>query len=141
MLKVAKTFGHFYMMPRYFAVDFIFVSEVKMAELNKKHRSIDKSTDVLTLPLFDRKFFDKANKKQWKFYKSQGKLFLGDVFICTSVAEKNSVEYGHTKEREICFLALHGLLHILGFDHQSEKEQEYFEVVQRIILQANKVVR
>lgn len=100
-----------------------FVDGEEIKGLNKKFREIDKETDVLSFPNLE-----KTPKQKLKEFESErnvddGILFLGDIVICKKVAYAQAKEYGHSKKREVCFLALHGLLHLLGYDH-IEKEDE-----------------
>ena len=103
-----------------------FVSEVAIQKLNQEHRGVDKITDVLTFPLLDLKvgtfiteeIFAKEKHPQTNL------LELGDIIICENVAKMQAEKYGHSLTREIVFLALHGFLHILGFDHQTDEEEK-----------------
>jgi probable rRNA maturation factor len=83
---------------RKWTVSISFVSRSEMKKLNKKYRHRNKPTDVLS------------------FSMKEGKL-LGDVVICPSVAKVNAVKYGSTFRSEIARLVVHGLLHLLGYDH------------------------
>ena len=65
----------------------------------------------------------------------EGILFLGDIVICKKVAYKQAKEYGHSKKREICFLALHGLLHLLGYDHIEKKDEKLMTKTANSILE------
>ena len=98
-----------------------FVSEDEIKNLNQKFRNIDKVTDVLSFPNLDKK----ADEKLSNFASEvvEGQLFLGDIVICKPQAKRQAKEYEHSLKRELCFLALHGLLHLLGYDH-IEKEDE-----------------
>lgn len=100
-----------------------FVNEEEIRDLNKTHREIDRATDVLSFPNLQ-----KHPKQSLKEFGSEinpddGCLFLGDIVICKKVAKMQAKDYGHSVNREVCFLALHGLLHLLGYDH-IEKEDE-----------------
>ncbi|MGN1200920.1 MAG: rRNA maturation RNase YbeY [Candidatus Caccovivens sp.] len=99
-----------------------FVDEKEIKELNKNFRQIDKITDVLSFPNLQKS----PSQKLAEFdneVDDEGKLLVGDIVICKRVAYAQAKEYGHSKKREVCFLALHGLLHLLGYDH-IEKEDE-----------------
>lgn len=94
----------------------ILIDDQQMHEMNKIYRNIDRSTDVLT-------FVDEYEED-----------YLGDVFINTLAIETQAKEYGHSKKREFCFLVTHGLLHLLGYDHQTkDEEQEMFNLQERIL--------
>ncbi len=100
-----------------------FVSEEKIKQLNKDFRNVDRVTDVLSFPNLN-KNVDQTLKEFEQEKDEDGILFLGDIVICKKVAYKQAKEYGHSKKREVCFLALHGLLHLLGYDHIEKKDEE-----------------
>ncbi|MBU1144165.1 MAG: rRNA maturation RNase YbeY [Firmicutes bacterium] len=102
----------------------VFVSQEEIRELNKQFRNIDKSTDVLSFPNDDE--FDSS---------------IGDIFISIEQARLQASDYGHSFEREIGFLAVHGYLHLLGFDHQTKSEEEFMVLAQEKILKKAKLER
>ena len=102
----------------------IFVSQEEIRELNKTFRNIDKSTDVLSFPNDDE--LDSS---------------IGDIFISIEQARLQANDYGHSFEREIGFLAVHGYLHLLGFDHHSESEEKLMIEAQENILKKAKLER
>lgn len=94
----------------------IFVSNDEIHDINREFRHTDRVTDVISFALEDNE------KEVFKEYR-----ILGDVYIAIDVAYDQAVEYNHSREREVCFLATHGLLHLLGFDHMTfEEEKEMF---------------
>jgi len=102
-----------------------FVSSDAIRKLNKEYRQVDKPTDVLSFPFFDLKNgtgLEKATKDD-KF--DVGGIFeLGDIVICEEIATLQAKNLGHGKKREICFLATHGFLHLLGFDHVDPDDEK-----------------
>jgi probable rRNA maturation factor len=97
------------------------VTEDAMRALNREHRGKDAVTDVLSFP---------------------GSLGgLGDIVLCPAVATAQAEEYGHSLEREMAFLAIHGLLHLLGYDHQDEAGEQAMCEEQEKILEALNIVR
>lgn len=86
-----------------------FVDDERIRELNKMHRDIDKSTDVLSFPLGEDGVYDKNMET--------GACLLGDIVISVPTAVRQAEEYGHTLQREIGFLTVHSMLHLLGYDH------------------------
>jgi len=93
-----------------------FVSATEIQKLNHDYRGKDVETDVLSFPGFP------------------GGLALGDVVICLEVAKQQALEYNHSYERELSFLAVHGLLHLLGYDHETpQAEAEMCEVQEKIM--------
>ncbi len=102
----------------------IFVDENEIRRINKEFRKIDKVTDVISFALIDDKDLVQTNE-------------LGDIFICVEKAIAQSEEYGHSKEREFAFLAVHGYLHLCGYDHQTpEEEKEMFSLQEEILTKA-----
>lgn len=99
-----------------------FANEEQIHNLNKEYRDVDRATDVLSFPMLDKNY--KQNISLFKDDVSpDGNLYLGDIVICKTVAKRQAKQYKHSLKREISFLALHGLLHLYGYDH-IEKEDE-----------------
>ena len=106
-------------------VEVTFVDDNEIHELNKEFRNIDRSTDVLSFPLGENGVYD-TNP-------APGAKMLGDVVISLEHAVAQAEEYGHTLQREVAFLTVHSMLHLLGYDHinggieaetMREKEEE-----------------
>ena len=97
-----------------------FVDEGKIRELNKKHRNVDKVTDVLSFPMLNIKPEQSLKEFKDNFF---SQINLGDIVICTKKARAQAKEFGHSYSREIAFLALHGLLHLLGYDHIEQGDE------------------
>ena len=95
-----------------FEFNIIFVGKKMIQEVNKTYRGVDRVTDVISFALEDNKTID-LNVR-----------LLGDIYICLDRAHEQSVEYGHSFLREICFLSIHGFLHLLGYDHMKKEEEE-----------------
>ena len=91
----------------------IIVDENRIKDLNREHRNIDKVTDVISFALEDD---DTFNLEEYRI--------LGDIYICIEKVKKQAEEYGHSFKRELSFLAIHGLLHLLGYDHMNKEEEE-----------------
>lgn len=86
-----------------------FVNDAQIQELNKQHRNIDKATDVLSFPLGENGEYD-VNLET-------GAKVLGDIVISMERAVAQAEEYGHPLQREVAFLTVHSMLHLLGYDH------------------------
>lgn len=116
------------------SVSINFVSDEEIQRLNREFRNIDKVTDVLSFPNLNKT----SNEKLKKFRKladfDTNLLFLGDIVISKNVAKKQAREYEHSLKREVCFLALHGFLHLLGFDHIKEEDEKIMTKLQSKIL-------
>ena len=91
----------------------IIVNEDKIHEINKKYRNIDKPTDVISFALEDDDTMINLDDIR----------VLGDIYICIEKVISQSKEYGHSFERELTFLAIHGLLHLLGYDHMNKEDE------------------
>ncbi len=91
----------------------IIVDNNYIHELNKNYRSIDRETDVITFALED----------DDKVVNGSDTRVLGDIYISIDKAKAQAEEYGHSFLREICFLAVHGFYHLLGYDHQTKEEE------------------
>ena len=101
----------------------IMVDEEEIQELNKTYRGIDKKTDVITFALEDGDDFRNPELR-----------VLGDIYISIPVAYEQAEIYGHSRIREICFLATHGILHLLGYDHMDEiEEKEMFSLQEELL--------
>ena len=95
----------------------------EIKNINKIYRGKDSVTDVISFALEDDTTFIKTDFR-----------VLGDIYICLDKALEQSELYGHSFKREICFLAVHGLLHLLGYDHMNESDEKImFELQERIL--------
>lgn len=105
----------------------IIVDNDYIHELNKNYRNIDRPTDVITFALED---YEDGIKLEHRM--------LGDIYISIDKAISQAEEYGHDLRREICFLAVHGFLHLLGYDHMEKEEEEImFSLQEEILNEAN----
>ena len=115
------------------------VDKAEIAELNLQYRQIDRPTDVLSFPACEPNGilnFDKSG-----IIYEKGCICLGDIAICREIMAEQAAEYGHGERRELAFLALHGLLHLMGFDHETEPEAKIMEQTAEEILNKCKVTR
>lgn len=109
------------------------VGKKTIRELNKEHRNIDRVTDVLSFPLLEISEL-KSDIMQDESFSTE----IGDIVICKSRANEQAKEYGHSEMREICFLALHGFLHVLGYDHiEKDDELVMFPLQDKILEKAH----
>ena len=97
----------------------ILVDNNYIHELNKNYRK----TDVITFALEDN---EEVNEEEHRL--------LGDIYISVDKAKSQALEYGHSFKREICFLAVHGFLHLLGYDHMNKHDEEIMFSKQELIL-------
>lgn len=94
-------------------ISLTFVSKEEIRDLNRTYRDIDKPTDVLSFPLIED--FDEIDPEE--------DIMLGDVVICLDKAEEQAKEYGHSREREIVYLFVHSICHLLGYDHMTYEDK------------------
>lgn len=125
---------------KYAVITVSFANTKKIKELNSQYRNVDKATDVLSFPMLDIVYPQKL-KDFYSEVSPDGSLYLGDVVICPKVAKIQAKEYGHSKKREISFLALHGLLHVLGYDHIKKEDEVVMQKTANDILQQLNIKR
>ena len=98
-------------------------------ELNKNYRGIDRETDVISFALEDDKTFN-----------PEGRV-LGDIYISIDKAHSQAIDYGHSFLREFCFLGVHGMLHLLGYDHMNPDDEKIMFTLQEEILNESNILR
>lgn len=110
-------------------VSVTFIDNKKIHKLNLEHRDKDKPTDVLSFPMWEKE--ELADGTAFEGYA----VTLGDIIISAEKAKAQAEEYGHSIERELCFLAVHSTLHLLGYDHEvSEDDEKYMNDKQEEVL-------
>ena len=112
----------------YFSI--IFVNEEEIKRINKEYRGIDKVTDVISFALEDNK--DTINNDL---------RILGDIYICIPRMLEQAKNYGHSIKRELSFLTIHGLLHLLGYDHMEKEDEKELFALQELILNEEGITR
>lgn len=121
---LAQAFGGEYEADCPLSAEIIIVDKEAIRDLNSRFRGIDKVTDVLSFPTLDGIRGRKLEKADYPFdVDGDGTLFLGSVAVCREVAGEQAEEYGHSFERELYYLAAHGLCHLLGYDHMTEDDK------------------
>jgi probable rRNA maturation factor len=122
-----------------YEVSISFVNNDEIRALNKQYRDKDTATDVLSFPLLE---FEETeeNYNDEDEYVQEDKL-LGDIVISLEKAEEQATEYGHSFERELAFLTVHGVLHLLGMDHEDEEQEKEMLQKQDKILQLLEIKR
>lgn len=103
--------------PSYAEISLTFASKEEIRALNRTYRDKDEPTDVLSFPQVED--FDTIPNAD----EPEQELLLGDVVICTEKAEEQAAEYGHSIQRELVYLFVHSVCHLLGFDHMEEAEK------------------
>ena len=106
------------------SAEIIVTDEAEIRRLNAEARGIDAVTDVLSSPSLDGIRGKALKKADFPFeVDEEGKLFLGSIVICEKRAREQAEEYGHSYMRELHYLAVHGLWHLLGYDHMTEEDK------------------
>jgi probable rRNA maturation factor len=117
------------------ALEVVFADKEQIRQLNNDNRHIDKATDVLSFPTLDGICGKKIDKKLFPYdFDEQDNLFLGSIVICTDVAHEQAEEYGHSYERELFYLATHGVCHLLGYDHIEEADKAIMRAKEERVL-------
>jgi probable rRNA maturation factor len=109
-------------------VSVTFVTNEEIQELNRTYRDKDQPTDVLSFPMYE------AEEVDIEVFDESEPLLLGDVVISVPKAKEQAEQYGHSFQRELGFLLVHGFLHLLGYDHQDEKAEKNMFAHQEDIL-------
>lgn len=109
-------------------VSVVFVDNEEIREINRENRNIDKPTDVLSFPMLEypKGYVFKDVYLNHKFHQSdldEGNLILGDIVLSLEKAEEQRKEFGHSFLREVSYLTVHSVLHLLGYDHMEEEEK------------------
>ena len=120
------------------AIEIAFVSEEEIKDLNKEQRNIDAVTDVLSFPYFDGIRGEVLTSAHFGDENEEDGFLLGSVCICMQRAKEQAEEFGHSLEREVCFLALHGILHCFGYDHiEKDDEIQMMGIAEKIMDKLN----
>jgi probable rRNA maturation factor len=114
-----------------------FVDNDKIQEINREYRDKDLPTDVISFPM------EEMGEGEMKIHYDEeaAPLMLGDIIISIPKAEEQAEDYGHSLKRELGFLALHGFLHLLGYDHENEADEKEMFDKQKEILDAYGLTR
>ena len=122
-------------------VEVNFVTEEEIRELNARTRDTARVTDVLSYPMLDEiRPFTRENYP-FDVDPENGRVPLGSIVICREVAARQAEEYGHSRDREETYLFVHGLLHLLGYDHMTEEDKSVMREAEERILSAIGQVR
>ena len=105
--------------------------------INREYRNIDKATDVLSFPMFEKDELDKKIENQDFKYED----ILGDIVISIEKVEEQAAEYGHSFERELSYMIVHGFYHLMGYDHIKEEDKKNMRPKEEKILNKLKILR
>ena len=88
-------------------------------KINEKYRHVDRATDVLSFPMFEKEEIKNIIKNNYEFEDC-----LGDIVISIPKVEEQAIEYGHSFERELSYMCVHGFYHLMGYDHEVESDKK-----------------
>lgn len=108
----------------------IFVEDDEIHTMNRDYRGVDRITDVISFA------FEDNNDLVYNEIR-----MLGDIYICIPQMKRQAESYGHSEKRELSFLAVHGLLHLLGYDHMNEEDEKVMFALQELILNEQNITR
>ncbi len=108
----------------------VFMEDEEIHQMNKDYRGVDRVTDVISFA------FEDNNDLVYNDIR-----MLGDIFICIPQMKRQAEEYGHSEKRELSFLAVHGILHLLGYDHMNEEDEKVMFELQELILDGQNIKR
>ena len=118
------------------------VDEEEIQTLNREHRGIDRVTDVLSFPTMDGiKGQPLYAEEHGELLDEEDRILIGSIVICKKRAEEQAVEYGHSFERELYYLAVHGVLHCLGYDHETDEDKAEMREKEEHIMQKLNLTR
>ena len=112
-------------------VSIILTTPSVIRKINNKFRNIDKETDVLSFPMFEKE----------EIHSVQGEEALGDIMISIERVEEQAKEYGHSFERELAYMLVHGFYHLMGEDHIEEKDKIQMREKEENVLQQLNITR
>ena len=117
------------------AIELLFVDGEEIQRLNKETRGMDKVTDVLSYPSLDNIQGQPLFKAEHPYeIDEEDNLLLGSIVICCQRAKEQAIEYGHSYERELHYLIVHGIMHCLGYDHITDEERAQMREKEEYIL-------
>lgn len=108
----------------------IFVEDEEIHAMNRDYRGVDRVTDVISFA------FEDNNDLVYNEIR-----MLGDIYICIPQMKRQAKSYAHSEKRELSFLAVHGLLHLLGYDHMNEEDEKVMFALQELILNEQNITR
>ena len=135
---IKKCFEEEKMMDLKLYISITLTTPEKIRKLNKEFRNIDKETDVLSFPIYEKNEIDEIVKKQEI---QQIEETIGDIIISIDRVKEQAVEYGHSFERELSYMIVHGFYHLMGYDHIEEADKKIMRPKEEKILNELKILR
>lgn len=106
------------------------VTEAEIKQINNEYRKVDAPTDVLSFPIFSKSELDKMKADKYDTETS-----IGDIVLCMDVIERHAIEYGTGFNREMLYMIVHGICHLLGYDHEIEDDKKQMRKLEEQILE------
>lgn len=114
-------------------VNIVLTNPENIRKMNKEYRNIDKETDVLSFPMFEKHELDER--------KISNEDILGDIVISIERVSQQAKEYGHSFERELSYMAVHGFYHLMGYDHIKEEDKNIMRQKEEAILKKLEILK
>lgn len=114
-------------------VNVVLTDSKNIKNINKEHRGIDKETDVLSFPMYE--------KNELENIHLENEDILGDMVISIEKVQEQAQEYGHSFERELAYMIVHGFFHLMGYDHIEEKDKIQMRAHEEEVLEALSISR
>lgn len=117
-------------------INIILTTPTEIQKYNKEYRGIDKATDVLSFPMFEKQEIVDIQENGNEIHD-----VLGDIIISIEQVERQAIEYGHSFERELAYMLVHGFYHLMGYDHIKEEDKIEMRPKEEYVLNKLKIVR
>ncbi len=114
-----------------------FTTPEEIHKINKEYREVDRPTDVLSFPMFERNELEEKIENQYFEHED----VLGDIIISIEKVKEQAIEYGHSFERELSYMLVHGFYHLMGYDHIKEEDKKEMRPKEEKILNELKITR
>lgn len=114
-------------------INVVLTNAINIQKINKEQRQIDKATDVLSFPMFEQEDIPNIPESQFDI--------LGDIVISIERVKEQAIEYGHSFERELSYMVVHGFYHLMGYDHMEEQDKIIMRQKEENILNKLNIVR
>ena len=125
-----------------FEIDLEGVDRERIHEVNLQERGVDRATDVLSFQYIENiKLPCKLEDYPFDVDYDTKKIFLGDILVCIDIMKEQAIEYNHSEQRELAYLTLHGILHLLGFDHMKEEDKAVMRSHEEAVLNSLNITR
>ena len=118
-------------------INIIFTNPKNIKEINAKYRNIEKETDVLSFPMFEKEEIEERLNSS----DNEIQEVLGDIIVSIERVNEQATEYGHSFERELSYMLVHGFYHLMGYDHMEETDKVIMREKEEAILNELKITR